>query len=86
VRDQKPAAERIVWARRNVSVQSCPKSFITAESLGMVDEFNLWKVSQGDLSAKPARVAEAILLLESELRAEINSGTNQEKQQQAGRW
>jgi hypothetical protein len=77
--DLNPATERIVWARRQVSVQSCPKSFITADSLSLLDEFNLWKLCPVDLRLKPARIAEGILYLENEFRAEIISGTNQEK-------
>ena len=52
----------------------CPKSIITAESLYLLDEFNVWKRCQGTpLHALPARVVDALLLLDNEFRAELNN-------------
>jgi hypothetical protein len=69
---------RIVWGRRQVAATRCPKSIITAESIYLLDEFNLWKRCPGaSLHTMPARVAEAILILDGEFRAESNS-VNQE--------
>jgi hypothetical protein len=64
---------RIVWARREVVAFSCPKALIRAESMRWLEEFSAWKASGGaDLTRLPARTAEALLILEQELRAEQN--------------
>jgi len=74
-----PGNGRIVWGRRQVAVTRCPKSIITAESMYLLDEFNVWKrYPSAPLHALPARVVDAILILDDEFRAEVNSA-NQEK-------
>jgi hypothetical protein len=54
-----------------VAVDSCPKSYITAESEGLVEEFlvrrRLGGINFGELSA---RQVEAFLILEQALTAE----------------
>ena len=61
----------MVWARRNVSLDTCPKPYITGESLSLVEEFFVRRRLRGfdgeDLSA---RQVEAFLILENELAAE----------------
>jgi len=72
-----PGAEatprRVVWARRGVSAEACPRSLITAESLAWLEAFQTWKRLGGrpgeDMSA---RQVQAFLLLERELAAEAN--------------
>ena len=45
-----------VWARKTVAIESCPKSYITAESEGLVEEFlvrrRLGGMNFGELSAR----------------------------------
>jgi hypothetical protein len=61
-----------VWARGGVSTTECPKSLISAESLVLLEEFNIWKrFGCGDARKMNARVADAIALLEDELRWEL---------------
>ena len=60
-----------MWGRREVAVTQCPKSMITAESISLLDEFNVWKRCGGDVRAMPARTADAILILDNELRTEM---------------
>jgi hypothetical protein len=64
-----------VWARRGVSLTTCPKSYITGDSLTLVEEFfvrrRLGGTSFADLSA---RQVEAFSILESELSAEMKYG------------
>lgn len=63
----------------------CPKSIITAESMYLLDEFSVWKRCPGaPLHALPARVVDAILILDNEFRAEVKSA-NQERHGQPGR-
>ena len=61
-----------VWARGGVSTTECPKSLISADSLVFLEEFNIWKrFGCGDARRMNARVADAIALLEDELRLEL---------------
>jgi hypothetical protein len=64
-----------VWARRNVSLDTCPKPYITAESQSLVEEFlvrrRLQTFGGEELSA---RQVEAFVILEKELTAEMNDG------------
>ena len=47
----------------------------TSEMLRWIDEFYVWKMNgRSDLRKYPARMAEAFLVLEQELRAEQNDG------------
>ena len=63
-----------VWARKTVATESCPKSYITAESEGLVEEFlvrrRLGGMSFGELSA---RQVEGFVILEQALAAEFSS-------------
>ena len=65
----------MVWARKNIAVTCCPKSMITAESEGLVEEF-LVRRQLGGLRVEElsARQAEAFLILEQALAAERNNG------------
>jgi len=65
----------IVWARGRTSLAACPTSTITAESIALLEEFHAWKLlGGGAYSDLPARLVEAIFILENELRAESNDG------------
>jgi hypothetical protein len=61
-----------VWARRNVSAGACPKSYVTAESVGLLEEF-LVRRKLGGLPCEQlsARTAEAFVLLEREMDKEL---------------
>lgn len=61
----------MIWARGRISVTSCPTSYVTAESVALLEEFHAWKLmGAADLYRMPARVVEAIFILENELRLE----------------
>lgn len=63
--------EQVIWARGRISITSCPTSYITAESQALLEEFHAWKlIGAVDLYHMPARVVEAIFILENELRLE----------------
>ena len=65
----------IVWARGRTALTSCPTSYITAESIALVEEFHAWKLlGAGSFHKLPARLVEAIFILENELRAERSDG------------
>jgi hypothetical protein len=60
-----------VWARKTVAIDTCPKSYITAESEGLVEDFlvrrRLGGMSFEELSA---RQVEGFLILEQALAGE----------------
>jgi hypothetical protein len=72
------AARHVVWARGRISTDECPKSLITAESLGWVEEFLVWKRLRLALPFDiNVRQAEAFLILEEQLDLEKQSGAEQ---------
>lgn len=67
----------IVWARKAVSTASCPTSSITAESIALLEEYHAWKLfGTTDWRKLPARLVEAIFVLENELRSESVDAQN----------
>ena len=64
-------AERVVWARGQVVLTSCPTSYVSAESWRLLEQFYAWKLLGGvTTEALPARSADAFYLLERELARE----------------
>src|SRR5579871_628836 len=60
-----------IWARGRASSSCCPKSYVTGESLALLEEFHAFKVfGSRDVYALEARLVEAIFILEDELRRE----------------
>jgi hypothetical protein len=58
-----------------VATDVCPKSFITAQSLGWIEEFLVWKRLGLSVSFDlEARQAEAFIILEEQLSLERQSG------------
>lgn len=54
----------------------CPKSLITAKSVGWIEKFLVWKRLRLDLRFDlSARQAEAFLILEEQLALEEHSGS-----------
>ena len=73
--DADRGAERVVWARKGIATSTCPKSFITPQSLAWLEEFvvrrklgQIWPENPG------AREAEAFLILQAEWEAETQNG------------
>jgi hypothetical protein len=65
-----------VWARRNVTLDQCPKPYITAESQSLLEEFFIRRQIRAlDGEELSARQVEASLILEKELAAELEIGT-----------
>ena len=73
-------AEGVVWARKGVATGSCPKSYVTAESEGLVEEFfvrrRLGGMEFGELSA---RQVEAFVILEHAVEGERIAGAARER-------
>jgi hypothetical protein len=69
-----------VWARRNVTLDQCPKPYITAESQSLIEEFFIRRQTRAlDSEELSARQVEAFLILEKELAAELEVGTRGER-------
>ena len=70
-------ARKVVWARRPVYLETCPRSYITAESTTLVEAFAAWKLlGGGDPGSLAARAADAFCVLENELRVEMSHATH----------
>ena len=62
-----PSAERAVWARGGVTVNSCPKSYVSAQSLAWLEEFRTWKLlGRSGYRGMAAKTVDAFCVLESE--------------------
>jgi hypothetical protein len=66
---------RPVWARADVAVEICPKSYITAESAGWMEDFLVRRRLGGmNFEELTARQVEAFLILEKALAREMKHG------------
>ena len=75
------ASTGVIWARSQVGVTTCPVSYITAESIALLEQFHAWKLfGSANPYCLPARLVEAICILESEHRSEIVSGNERSEQ------
>jgi hypothetical protein len=64
-----------VWARRRVSIDRCPTSEISAQSLAWIEQFCVWKRLGANYPDElSAREIEAFLILEQETQAEVSHG------------
>ncbi|HWB86042.1 MAG TPA: hypothetical protein VG675_18005 [Bryobacteraceae bacterium] len=65
----------VVWGRKHVMLRTCPKSFITADSLAFVEEFFVRRRLGGfNAEELSGRQADAFVILETEFAAESNNG------------
>ena len=66
--------DRVVWGRKHVSTNTCPKSFVTGQSMAWLEEFMVRrKLRQSSRDELGARQAEAFLILQAEWEAEIGN-------------
>ena len=64
-----------VWARKTVAIESCPKSYITAESEGLLEEFLVRRRLGGtSIVELSPRQVEGFLILDQALAAEDFGG------------
>ena len=60
--------ERVVWARNSAATTTCPKSFISAQSMAWIEEYLVRrKLGQKGIDGLGAREVEAFLIIEHEL-------------------
>ena len=64
-----------MWARRPVSLTTCPVSYVTPESVAYLEYYGAWQFEgRADMSCVPARRADAFMILEQETRKEASNG------------
>jgi len=69
---------RIVWGRRQTRIEECPKSFITGESLALIEEYVVTRrLGIPDSLDTDARKVDAFLLLKDLIEKEERDGTSQ---------
>jgi hypothetical protein len=61
---------RLVWARRGVTLDECPKPYITSESQALLEDFLVRRRLRGFDSDLDARQVEAFVILEEQLATE----------------
>jgi hypothetical protein len=71
---ERRGSERLVWVGPGIGLSECPTSYITAESVAHLEAFVAWNMTRENLMPWPARVADAILALDSELRKARTDG------------
>jgi hypothetical protein len=75
---EKRGAARIVWGRKRMHVDECPKSLVTGESLSLLEEFFVRRrLGIPDSLDLEARKVEAFLILRDLMEKEQRSGTTQ---------
>ncbi len=74
---EKRGPERVVWGRRNIQTEECPKSFMTGESLALIEEFFVLRRLSLEVSLETeARKVDAFLILQDEMEREERDGTS----------
>lgn len=76
-----PAEERgeprIVWGRRQIHSDECPKSFVTGESMALLEEFFVsTRLGIPNSIELRARTADAFLILREQMEREERDGTS----------
>ena len=69
-----------VWARKRIALSVCPKSYITAESISLLDEFAVRRrLGRVDVTNLSGRQVDAFLILEEAVAEEIRDGQQNAK-------
>ena len=69
---------RLVWGRKHAQTDECPKSFVTSESLALIEEFFVGRrLGIQDSLDTDARKVDAFLILRDEMEREERDGTSQ---------
>ena len=76
--DEKRGEPRVVWGRKQTQSEECPKSFVTGESLALVEEFFVRRRLGMEYSVgMEARKVDAFLILRDEMEREERDGEAQ---------
>jgi hypothetical protein len=76
--EEKRGPVRIVWGRKQVQAEECPRSLITGESLAFLEEFFVRRRLRMQNSTEiEARKMDAFLILTDEMEREERDGASQ---------
>jgi len=76
--EAKRGEPRIVWGRKQVHTEECPKSLVTGESLALLEEFFMRRrLGMQDSPELEARKVDAFLILRDETEREERDGEAQ---------
>jgi hypothetical protein len=76
--DERRGEPRIVWGRKQTSVEECPKSLVSGASLGLLEEFLVRRrLGIQDSIEMDARKVDAFLILRDEMEREERDGASQ---------
>jgi hypothetical protein len=65
----------VVWTRAGLATTTCPRSYITGESVAWLEAFEVWRrFGHTDPQELPARQVHAMMCLENELSQEMKRG------------
>jgi hypothetical protein len=60
-----------VWAQGDLWLEECPKPYISAESLGIIERYLVWKKFGGNsVETRPAKEVDGFLTLDAEIAEE----------------
>jgi len=69
---------RTVWGRRQVQSQECPKSFVTGDSMALLEEYFVRRrLGIPDSIDTEARKTDAFLILRDQMEGEERNGRQQ---------
>jgi len=72
---QNEGPKRLVWARKEVAIHTCPVSYITPQSQTFLEKYAVWKLLGERFSGtRAARTVDAFCVLEGELKKELRDG------------
>lgn len=75
---EKRGEPRVVWGRKLTQSEECPKSFVTGESLALLEEFFVRRrLGIEDSTGMEARKVDAFLILRDEMEREERDGKTQ---------
>jgi hypothetical protein len=60
-----------VWASGNLLLEECPKPYISGESLGIIEQYLVWRKFGGSpVERRPAKEVDGFLTLDAEIAEE----------------
>lgn len=75
--DAPAGGRRPVWTRKGVVVETCPVSYISAQSIAWIEQYAVWRLLRAPLTWEmPAKTVEAFCLLEREM---LKEGTDEHR-------
>jgi hypothetical protein len=71
LRPKGPVPKVPVWAQGDLWLEECPKPYISAESMGTIESYLVWKKFGGNpVETRPAKEVDGFLILDAEIAEE----------------